>query len=189
METSAKTDRRIRRTQAAITQAFLELLSKKTFERITINDIAKQADVNRGTIYLHYADKYDLLNACIDCHLNAMIHSCVFTHFTEHKANVDEATESLAALFHYFEEHALFFSSMLSCQKTSVFRERMVQIFASVIQKKPITPSNNQTIDKQVLTQFTASAFVGTLEWWILNRMPHSPEYMAKQVWMLLKSD
>lgn len=55
-------DRRIRKTKAAIEKALLDLLEKKDFSHITINDIANEANVNRGTIYFHYEDKYDLLN-------------------------------------------------------------------------------------------------------------------------------
>jgi AcrR family transcriptional regulator len=69
MTTGTKIDRRILKTKEAINKAFLELFSDKEFEQITINDIADRANVNRGTIYLHYTDKYDLLNKCIDDHL------------------------------------------------------------------------------------------------------------------------
>lgn len=31
------------------------------------------------------------------------------------------------------------------------------------------------------------SAFVGVIDWWILNGMPQSPEYFAEQLWGLLK--
>ncbi|WP_245987355.1 TetR-like C-terminal domain-containing protein [Cohnella lupini] len=32
-----------------------------------------------------------------------------------------------------------------------------------------------------------ASAFVGTVEWWVLNEMPHSPQAMAEQQAELFK--
>lgn len=115
MET--KTDRRILRTKKAINEAFLELLTEKDFDRITINDISERANVNRGTFYLHYMDKYDLLDHSIDDHLNRMIHSCTFTKFTEEKLEQTEAIEALKSLFIYVEENFAFFSSMLSNKK------------------------------------------------------------------------
>lgn len=57
------TDLRVRRTKYAIKQAFYTLLEEKPFEKITISDIAKEAMINRGTFYLHYQDKYDLLQS------------------------------------------------------------------------------------------------------------------------------
>ncbi len=55
----------------------------KEFDRITINDISERANVNRGTVYLHYTDKFDLLDKCIGDHLNQMIESCSFTKFAQ----------------------------------------------------------------------------------------------------------
>ncbi|MBO7743093.1 TetR/AcrR family transcriptional regulator [Paenibacillus sp. MWE-103] len=64
-----KVDRRIIKTREAINKALIELMSEKSFENITINDIAEKANLNRGTLYLHYTDKYDLLDKCIKDHL------------------------------------------------------------------------------------------------------------------------
>ncbi|MGG4166430.1 TetR/AcrR family transcriptional regulator [Rossellomorea vietnamensis] len=182
-----KTDRRILRTKDAINSAFLEIFSEKEFDRITINDISERANVNRGTIYLHYTDKYDLLNRCINVHLDEMISSCTLTKFTQEKVEENEAIEALESLFLYIQKNFLFFSSMLSSQKTSLFRERIQKSLTSSIQKKINMQGINQGMDKELIIQFTATAFVGTLEWWILNQMPHTAEYMAEQVWTLFE--
>src|SRR5699024_3197324 len=55
-------DLRKRKSQAAIQQAILELIYEKDFEKITISDITNRADLNRGTFYLHFEDKYDMIN-------------------------------------------------------------------------------------------------------------------------------
>ena len=36
-------------------------MEEKDFEIITVLDITKRANINRGTFYLHYVDKYDML--------------------------------------------------------------------------------------------------------------------------------
>lgn len=69
-------DRRVRKTQKAIMDAFLELLASKGFEQISINDIADTADVNRSTIYFHYADKYELFQKCIEMYLGNIFVGC-----------------------------------------------------------------------------------------------------------------
>lgn len=182
---TTKTDRRILRTKEAINKSFLDLFSEKDFNKITINDISERANVNRGTVYLHYTDKYDLLDKCINDHLNKMILSCTFTKFTQENVDRIEAIEALRSLFDYFEENFLFFSSMLSNKKTSAFQERMLQILSSTIRKRISMQDINLGMDKELIIQFTASAFVGTVENWILNHMPHSPQFMAEQVWTL----
>lgn len=59
-------DLRIRRTQGAIKIAFFELLDEKSFEHISVKDITDRALISRNTFYLHYADKYELLNRVCD---------------------------------------------------------------------------------------------------------------------------
>jgi AcrR family transcriptional regulator len=56
------TDLRIVRTQQLIKAAFFELIDKIGFEKITVQNLTQNAAINRSTFYLHYADKYDLLN-------------------------------------------------------------------------------------------------------------------------------
>lgn len=59
-------DLRIKRTQAAIRASFFELVKDKGFEHISVKDITDGAMISRNTFYLHYADKYELLNKICD---------------------------------------------------------------------------------------------------------------------------
>ena len=67
-----KVDRRILKTQESLKKAVIELMADKNFDEITIQDIADRANVNRGTIYLHYQDKFDLLDKLIEAHMNEL---------------------------------------------------------------------------------------------------------------------
>lgn len=53
-------------TASLMDEALLILLEKKEFEYITVNEICKQAGVNRSTFYLHYESTNDLLEECIE---------------------------------------------------------------------------------------------------------------------------
>jgi AcrR family transcriptional regulator len=56
-----KLDPRVRRTRQWLREALEGLLAEKSFEAITVQDIAARAGVNRVTFYAHFADKYALL--------------------------------------------------------------------------------------------------------------------------------
>lgn len=58
-------DRRVIRTRQLIVQAFKEILREKGFDAMTVQDIADHANVNRGTFYAHFADKYDLIDIVV----------------------------------------------------------------------------------------------------------------------------
>ena len=56
-----KLDPRIKRTRQLLQQALMELMAEKSFQAITVRDIAERATVNRVTFYAHFEDKYALL--------------------------------------------------------------------------------------------------------------------------------
>lgn len=53
-------DLRIKKTQRAIREAFLQLRAKKPLERITVKELTELAEISKATFYLHYQDLYDL---------------------------------------------------------------------------------------------------------------------------------
>lgn len=71
LEDGRPVDRRTRYTLEVIREAFYELLKEKGFAKLTVSDLCKQAQINRGTFYLHYEDKFALLTALIDEALDA----------------------------------------------------------------------------------------------------------------------
>ena len=62
----SKHDLRVVKTKTAIRTAFVELLSERSFEEITVKDIVEKAVINRTTFYRHYIDKYDLAQKVSD---------------------------------------------------------------------------------------------------------------------------
>jgi AcrR family transcriptional regulator len=69
----AKIDPRIRRTRQMLFQAFTSLLEEKTFESISVQDIAERSTLNRGTFYDHFTDKFALLEAMMGERFTALI--------------------------------------------------------------------------------------------------------------------
>ena len=52
-------DRRVRKSQAAIRHAFIDLLHKYDLEQITVQQISDLADVNRSTFCNEYKKYFD----------------------------------------------------------------------------------------------------------------------------------
>lgn len=55
-----------KRTDKAIMRALISLLSRKSFEKITIQDILEETPVTRATFYAHYRDKYEIAEKMLD---------------------------------------------------------------------------------------------------------------------------
>jgi AcrR family transcriptional regulator len=80
-------DRRIQRTRHLLQQAFRDVVhekgptttgirgTEKGFLALSVQDITERANVNRGTFYLHFADKYMLVDAVIRDNFHHMLAS------------------------------------------------------------------------------------------------------------------
>ncbi|RJE90408.1 TetR/AcrR family transcriptional regulator [Paenibacillus sp. 1011MAR3C5] len=79
-------DLRITQTKQSLINAFFSLASKKDFEKITIADITKGAQVNRATFYAHFNDKYDLIDYIMGDFASASIenHTSGIVKFDQH---------------------------------------------------------------------------------------------------------
>ena len=66
------TDRRVRRTRKALHDALLTLMTEKSYDAVTVQDIIDRADVGRSTFYSHFTDKRDLLDSGFE-DLNQML--------------------------------------------------------------------------------------------------------------------
>ncbi len=51
------------RSKTMIKEALLDLMVEKPFDKITITDIVKKADINRGTFYAHYDNTSEVLRS------------------------------------------------------------------------------------------------------------------------------
>lgn len=176
----SKVDRRVLKSQEAIKRAILELMAEKNFDDITIRDISDRANVNRGTIYLHYTDKYDLLDKLIEEHINNLRKLC-------HTASEMSFKEGNYIWFEYFADNHLFFSTMLNTKSAAYFRSRFLDL---VIQEYgvevDVNEGKNRGLSEEIILQFFGSAVVGTVEWWFRNGMPIPPRVIAEQTGVLL---
>jgi AcrR family transcriptional regulator len=177
-------DRRILKTQEAIKKAFFELMAEKDFKDITVHLISERANVNRGTFYLHYLDKFDLLDKCIEEQFDELLRVCASKgHDQTHYPTFD----SILATTQYFEEHFLFYTCMLNDKGMPSFRDRMHQLMVKGIHEQLNMNGINKGMNKDMLIQFMASAIVGIVEWWILNKMPVPANQLARELWTLLE--
>jgi AcrR family transcriptional regulator len=69
-----KLDPRIKRTRLLLQQALIDLMAEKSFQSITVQDIAERATVNRVTFYAHFEDKYALLEYTIREMIKQQLH-------------------------------------------------------------------------------------------------------------------
>lgn len=174
-------DRRIQKTRQLIMNAFIDLLAEKGFEKITISDIAERANINRGTVYLHYVDKFDLLDKCIETYVALLLNHCANSADTRLNAS------AFQSVFEYLEKNFTIYKLLLSNEGFGFFRSRLYAIIAQTVTEViGIEPGNN-AFSNDVTTHFLTSGFIGVLEWWINHSMPCNVQEITEQLMFLLE--
>ncbi len=160
---------------------FIDLLAEKGFEKITINDIAVRANINRGTVYLHYEDKFDLLDKCIETYVELLLHHCA------NSADTNLNASAFQSVFEYLEKNFTIYKLLLSNEGFGFFRSRLYAIVAQTVTEViGIKPESN-AFSNGVTTHFLTSGFIGVLEWWINNSMPCNVQEITEQLMFLLE--
>jgi len=180
-------DRRQRKSREAIFTAFINLLSKKDFAKITVGEIIVAADVGRATFYSHFETKdYLLKELCgeLFCHIfdssgsqsteHKHIFSCnapdsVFLHLLQHLQKNDNnillllSSRNNELFLQYFKENLL----KLVANQLPSFKERQ-----------------NSILPDSFRINHIASTFVETVRWWIDNGMKESPETITEYFYL-----
>ncbi|MER1987268.1 MAG: TetR/AcrR family transcriptional regulator [Solibacillus sp.] len=173
-----------RKTTALIQASFLELLAKRPFDAITVGEIAKQAHINRGTFYLHFVDKFALLEQ-----IERQLFEDLGNHIDELQSRYtstqtfERGQEQLAAsLFGAIKGHAPYLKIFLSDHGRAGFHLRFRAAFSEKVREN-LEKNDGFTAHLQVpldyFLAFITSAFLGLIEQWVQNELDKTPEEMT----------
>ncbi|MGM9948524.1 MAG: TetR/AcrR family transcriptional regulator [Lysinibacillus sp.] len=173
-----------RKTKRLIQESFMQMLKDKSFETITIGDITETAKINRGTFYLHYQDKFDLLNQIeqqlfedLGNHIDQLQAHSTSTHTFE-KGQEQVA----AALFGSIKMHAPILNILLSDRGRAGFHLRFRDAFSEKVRvnlEKNESFGTKLKVPMDYFLSFITSAFLGLIEQWIQNGLDKTPEEMT----------
>lgn len=181
------TDKRIQRSKAALKETFLKLLFRKPFEHITISEIVKEANYNRGTFYANFATKDDLLQEVVQDVLDEMILQIRQPYKLSKKVNLKEMNPDEITLFAYLQEHAQLYKLLLSNHIRVDFRFQIAKAIENLfIAEYEYELENAKAIDRKWLYIYRAHGVAGLIIRWIEEDFPDSPPHMAKQVVQLM---
>ena len=191
--TKNKTDRRIQRTRQSLRTALLELIKKKGYDAISIEEITERANVGRATFYLHYKDKEDLLLEEFSEMANDKVQVLSEIPFSAWLPSQEDIADTkkkrpappLLIVFEHIYENSELYYILLKSERSSRIVERIRKISTEAIVKFVETKAKTDPIPLlfQVPIEFFAAFFSGallsTVDWWLEEDMHHSPREMA----------
>jgi AcrR family transcriptional regulator len=180
--TAKAEDRRIQRTRALLLSALLDLIVEKGYEDISVRDIVDRANVGRSTFYKHFLDKRELLLSGVDG-LQGLL--------TQQRAAQDSSAVlsqprlgfSLP-LFQHVQGNFRFCRALLGPRSGAIVELRVQQILAGLVQEElaACVPADAVlAVPLDVVVQYTVSAFLGLLRWWMEQPAPCAAEEIDRQ--------
>lgn len=175
------TDRRIIRTNRIIRDTLTELMKEKGFEGITVNELAAKADINRGTFYLHYRDKQDLLEQSEDEIINEIskilsASQQLSPQETLYYNSHNEPFPFMVKLFEYISDNSSFIKTLLGPKGDPSFQVKLKEVLRKTLLKKSHQLKKGEMmVPPDYLIAYVSSAYLGLIQHWLETGMKESP--------------
>ena len=187
---SLSNDRRAVRSRKMIKEAFYRLLEKKSLHEISITDITEEADINRGTFYLHYVDKYDLLNKLEDEILESLISYAKDTIFDgvfeldseNHITAINKPIPFVKKLFDFLKENRVLVRAVSGPNGDPNFQQKIKGFMAKTLFENRFVLNikmENMLVPQEYFVSYVISAHMGVALQWLEGDMKRSSEEMA----------
>lgn len=182
---------KVAKTKELLRNTLVDLIEEKGFDAISVRDITFIAGLNRGTFYLHYKDKYDLMEKNQTEVLNGLqekLQDLKPNEIDEYYSK-DMVYPPVIQLFTYLMENKRFIKVLISSKGDPAFPKKMKKNIKESFYEKLNIIKNQYIIDipHEYITAFISSAFFGLIEEWLEKDESDSPEEMAVMHMKMLK--
>lgn len=181
-------ERRKLRTRGKLKEATLELVLDKGYDEVNIQDIVDRADVGRGTFYVHYQDKQDILWDIIQGGLQASLDEGA------KRARDEQERPGYLGYLITFEtaaKHQDLYRVMLGSQGSALVTHRVADyLVSSMLQGiENGTYMSEFDLPSEILAQFTIGALMRLTLWWLETPNKYTPKEMADMIYFLIHRD
>ncbi|GFN32173.1 TetR/AcrR family transcriptional regulator [Paenibacillus xylaniclasticus] len=177
-------DRRVARTRSMIADALMEILQQKTYDEISITDIAEQADINRSTFYAHFIDKDDLLSQLVSEKLDVLKTLLYDAAASTTTPSRDSADPIFTTLFQHVMEQHRFYSLMLTRYPNGQFRSMLTTLIKDsfFVRISKLGLDQQLQVPLELLLDYVSFSTAGMLDKWLTNERVYSPDHMGLQL-------
>lgn len=172
------------RSRKLIQRALADLLHEKPLNKITVTDVVRRAEINRGTFYAHYSDIPDV------------IHHVINDIFSSIREQVLDAPIGMSDLSHAVLTHIQtilesdldFFRKVMASSASVLMEQELVKLAVDyLIQNEAKFSSQNQEHDQYLLTiRFCAGGLTNLYREWMADSIELSLDELTKRAEVLL---
>lgn len=156
-------DLRTIKTTQAIENSMMELIEIKGFSKIKIIDIAKRAQVNRNTIYLHYQSKEDIILTILDKHHGELNIEQKILDFIKSKGQKDDIRAIFSNLINGIDNNIELYRILLTDHSLTGFLSYRVNKW-----RENLLKGVNKTPKNQIYMDYMISGVNGVISKWVI---------------------
>lgn len=171
-----KVDVRVKRTYNQLADALLRLLSKKSFDDLTVLEICNEAGVHRATFYKHFVDKHDFLCCCFKMKLAELDFEKPGKNFSIEMMR-SNCMKMVAMVLTFIEDNRDFVSRVSSEHYSASFTNALSDAIAAFIVEQIQTKvglSEKLGYNLPLMANYYSGAIVGLTRWWATAEDPCS---------------
>lgn len=164
-------DKMIYETKKAIKNALLLQMEEVGFQHVTVKNLARIANINRGTFYLHYADKFEVIEELQQELLNELESYVEKVQPVEAFLTLQKGHlyQPFVVVIEFIKARASVFRVLLGEQGSPAFSRRMKAVFSDNILQK-LSLSQTEVLDpvfSKYFQAFLTSAILGVIQEWL----------------------
>jgi len=188
-------DRRTQRTKKLLRQALIELAQQEQgLGSITVSDLTAQAEINRGTFYLHYRDVYDLIEQLqteILQGLGAIASQMNIPELLD-CAQRREPYPGLVSVFEFWNRNADFCGLMFGPKGDPSFASRvkglmMERMYGKILESMPhLVPTEPAPIPIDFIFAYLTSANIGFIQHWFETGRQQPAKEIARMMTIMI---
>ncbi|MEM9949999.1 MAG: TetR/AcrR family transcriptional regulator [Chloroflexota bacterium] len=173
------------RTREAFIRSALELVIEQGYQTTTVTEIANRADYGRGTFYLYFEDKADVVWAGLKHYMDDWQ-----THaFDEVKTIQSLRREYLSwvAVFKNLRDYWHVYAQIDFTHGSAVWQKLRDYLIASYEDNlREARYRSDMTLPVPMMARFLYGAVQETMLWWVENGFQQSPEDLAEMVFTMV---
>ncbi len=180
-------ERRRQQTRKLLIDTTVQLVLEKGYETVTIQDITDRADLGRGTFYIHFKDKEDVLWTAIQNLIKEMEAEA----HRQFQGRLPKQVEyyGLLNIFRHAEKNRDLYGVILGGQGSAVLTERVQDLMADVFRRdieNPALRDPKAQVPGEVIAQMMTGLIARSIGWWLKAGNNYSTEQMAGMTYRVL---
>lgn len=181
------------KTKKLIEDTLINLMAEKDFEKITVKDLTNELDINRGTFYLHFKDKYDVLeqkeneildefNEILNNELKKLDRGFILP------SNKEALKHLFTSVYVYIKENSDFIKILLGPNGDLNFQTKLRNFIENSLANSISTNNDIERMPIKYVAPLASSAQLGIIQKWLRSGMKESPEELAHFVSNVISS-